>query len=167
VGRAARSLNDCRAVSVVLEPQYCSKKCYGVACVARQKATRKPKIKLVCDWCKQEFERKASVHASWERRGSDGTYCSVSCSNSAKATKNLVVNYETERRNVLRHQMIRCGKLVECERCGYSKNRNILQIHHKDRNTKHNDPSNLEILCPNCHAEEHYGEGRDYFKRRD
>lgn len=43
----------------------------------------------------------------------------------------------------------------KCERCGYPK-REILQIHHKDRNTKNNFFSNLEIICPNCHYEEYY-----------
>lgn len=42
-----------------------------------------------------------------------------------------------------------------CERCGYSK-REILHVHHKDRNRKNNGPGNLELICPNCHYEEHY-----------
>ena len=42
-----------------------------------------------------------------------------------------------------------------CERCGYSKVA-ILQVHHKDRNSQHNELCNLELLCPNCHYEEHY-----------
>ncbi|MFZ2303908.1 MAG: HNH endonuclease signature motif containing protein [Minisyncoccia bacterium] len=32
----------------------------------------------------------------------------------------------------------------------------ILQVHHKDRNRGNNDLSNLELICPNCHYEEHY-----------
>jgi len=44
-----------------------------------------------------------------------------------------------------------------CERCGYSKYE-ILNVHHKDRDRKHNELKNLELLCPNCHAEEHYME---------
>lgn len=44
-----------------------------------------------------------------------------------------------------------------CERCGYSKFE-ILQIHHKNRNRKDNDLTNLELMCPNCHFEEHYFE---------
>jgi 5-methylcytosine-specific restriction endonuclease McrA len=41
-----------------------------------------------------------------------------------------------------------------CERCGYN-NQNILQIHHKNRRRSDNSIENLEILCPNCHYEEH------------
>lgn len=43
----------------------------------------------------------------------------------------------------------------KCERCGYNK-KEILNVHHKDRNHDNNDLANLELLCPNCHAEEHY-----------
>jgi 5-methylcytosine-specific restriction endonuclease McrA len=32
-------------------------------------------------------------------------------------------------------------------------------VHHIDRNRNNNDPSNLEILCPTCHEEEHYLNG--------
>lgn len=42
-----------------------------------------------------------------------------------------------------------------CERCGYKEFR-ILQTHHKDRNRSNNDINNLELICPNCHFEEHY-----------
>ncbi len=44
-----------------------------------------------------------------------------------------------------------------CSRCTYSKYE-ILQIHHKDRNRKNNKLDNLELICPNCHYEEHFFE---------
>ena len=43
----------------------------------------------------------------------------------------------------------------KCERCSYNKEE-ILQIHHKNRNRDDNSLKNLELLCPNCHYEEHY-----------
>lgn len=43
----------------------------------------------------------------------------------------------------------------KCERCQYSR-REILQVHHKDRNRNNSDLSNLELICPNCHFEEHF-----------
>jgi HNH endonuclease len=43
-----------------------------------------------------------------------------------------------------------------CEKCGYNKIPQILEVHHKDRNRNNNIITNLEILCPNCHDEEHY-----------
>lgn len=45
-----------------------------------------------------------------------------------------------------------------CERCGYDNHISAIVIHHKDRNRENNISSNLEILCANCHAIEHWGE---------
>lgn len=42
-----------------------------------------------------------------------------------------------------------------CERCSYARVE-ILQVHHKNRNRKDNELKNLELICPNCHFEEHY-----------
>ncbi|MHB1769558.1 MAG: HNH endonuclease [Minisyncoccota bacterium] len=47
------------------------------------------------------------------------------------------------------------SKGERCERCGYD-TKEILNVHHKDRNHENNAMNNLELLCPNCHAEEHY-----------
>jgi len=44
---------------------------------------------------------------------------------------------------------------TKCERCGYKKYE-ILHVHHKNRNRNDNSMENLEIICPNCHYEEHY-----------
>jgi len=46
-------------------------------------------------------------------------------------------------------------KQQKCERCSYDKFPEILVVHHKDRNRKNGAKENLEILCPNCHEEEH------------
>lgn len=53
------------------------------------------------------------------------------------------------------------GSLV-CKRCGHNKTYNI-QLHHKQYvcNGGNNEPDNLEPLCRNCHATEHYEHGED------
>jgi RNA-directed DNA polymerase len=43
----------------------------------------------------------------------------------------------------------------KCERCNYNKSE-ILQVHHKNRDRRNNNLENLELICPNCHYEEHY-----------
>ena len=47
-----------------------------------------------------------------------------------------------------------------CSRCGFSNPAAII-VHHKERNRDNNDESNLEILCCNCHAIEHYGGAKE------
>ena len=44
----------------------------------------------------------------------------------------------------------------ECNICGYHKVVQVLQVHHKDRNRANNNLDNLQLLCPTCHAEEHF-----------
>ena len=48
----------------------------------------------------------------------------------------------------------------ECQICGYSKVIEILELHHIDRNDRNNHISNLMLLCPNCHSEDHF-KGKD------
>ena len=43
-----------------------------------------------------------------------------------------------------------------CERCGYSTEPGILEIHHIDRNRRFNHRSNLLLLCPLCHSLDHF-----------
>src|SRR5215213_180715 len=50
-----------------------------------------------------------------------------------------------------------------CENCGWNKAKEILQIHHKDRNKENNNLDNLELLCPTCHIYHHYLEGTGLF----
>jgi len=56
-------------------------------------------------------------------------------------------------------------KQKKCERCGYDKYPDILEVHHKDRTRKNGASENLELLCPNCHAEEHHLKNDGRFKR--
>lgn len=45
-----------------------------------------------------------------------------------------------------------------CERCSYDKNIAAIIVHHIDRNRENNNINNLEVLCANCHAIEHWSE---------
>lgn len=54
-----------------------------------------------------------------------------------------------------------------CEKCGYNKIPQILEVHHKDRNRNNNSILNLEILCPNCHDEQHYLTNSGKWLKRD
>lgn len=44
----------------------------------------------------------------------------------------------------------------KCERCGYNEHPGVLQIHHVDRNRRRNQRDNLQLLCPTCHAIDHF-----------
>jgi hypothetical protein len=42
-----------------------------------------------------------------------------------------------------------------CARCGYEKEPRILEVHHLDHDHSNNDVTNLQIVCPTCHALAH------------
>jgi len=44
----------------------------------------------------------------------------------------------------------------KCMRCGYDTHSAAIIVHHRDRDRTNNTLDNLEILCCNCHAIEHW-----------
>lgn len=82
--------------------------------------------------------------------------CSTSCANTFFRTGVNAGNYKHGKSFSYRDLVKSEGLFSECNRCGYSKIVDILHVHHKDRNRSNNDINNLEVLCPNCHSEEHF-----------
>ena len=70
--------------------------------------------------------------------------------------------------SVLKEKLIREGiRKAQCEICGLSEwqNKKIpLELHHKNCNHFDNNFDNLQILCPNCHAQQEGNAGANYHK---
>lgn len=117
---------------------FCSSTCYGQSC-------RRERPCIVCG---------KAILKSLHRKT-----CSRGCSNINRAGIKYKVNSPHDKvksQHSLKMHLLRArGK--NCERCGYNKFE-ILQAHHKDRNRNNNGLENLELICPNCHCEEHYSE---------
>lgn len=115
---------------------FCSMSCYGISC-------RKEKPCIICGKAILSGENKKT--------------CSRSCSNKNRTGIRYKINSPRDKAKDIRTLKIKLlknkGKI--CERCGYDIYE-ILEIHHKDKNRKNNELSNLELLCPNCHTKEHY-----------
>jgi 5-methylcytosine-specific restriction endonuclease McrA len=111
-----------------------------------------PVIISDCPICSKKFEAKSG--SPKQKRT-----CSYACSNKLFRVNNKSI-YIDGRSTYRKKALSKLPNL--CNRCGYNSYIDILEVHHKDRNRKNNDISNLEILCPNCHSEEHYqsGDGR-------
>ena len=103
---------------------------------------------------------KCAVCDNQFRAGLHKKTCSRACANkqkegstykNGKPIKDIVKDLESLRKRLI----VRDGN--KCSRCGYDK-LPILNVHHIAERSKGgtNDLSNLELLCPNCHAEEHY-----------
>ena len=51
-----------------------------------------------------------------------------------------------------------------CQKCGWKEEPKVLELHHADRNRKNSREENTILLCPNCHAIEHYQAKDGQFK---
>ncbi len=89
--------------------------------------------------------------------GANAKTCSRACANKNRAGTRYKIGSPKDKVKDQRALKLRllASRGKRCERCGYDK-KEILNVHHKDRDRKNNDLGNLELLCPNCHAEEHY-----------
>ena len=118
------------------QKSFCSSVCYGLA-------NRKEKPCVVCGTMMMSSLNKKT--------------CSRSCSNINRSGVKYKIGCPKDKVKSLTALRSRLVKVrgVNCERCGYSK-KEILQIHHKDRNKNNNDLNNLVLICPNCHCEDHF-----------
>lgn len=118
---------------------YCSQECYGKSCT----------VLVACIICGNEY-----------KKGLHKKTCSRACANklrigtlyTGRPLKDKVKNSKA-----LKVRLIKLRGSC-CERCNFA-NTTILNIHHKIRRADGgtDDIDNLELICPNCHAEEHYG----------
>jgi hypothetical protein len=115
---------------------FCTMACFGISC-------RKESPCVICG---------KPILAGLHRKT-----CGRSCANKHRAGIQYKINAP---RDIVKSQQALKVKLIEtrgkkCERCSYDKYQ-ILQVHHKDRDRKNSKLENLELICPNCHFEEHY-----------
>ena len=115
---------------------FCSPLCYGIY-------QRKEIPCVVCG---------KSILAGFNKKT-----CSRKCANINRAGIHYKIGRPQDKARTFkilkRRLLIERGK--KCERCGYDRYQ-ILHVHHKNRNRSDNRPENLEIICPNCHYEEHH-----------
>ncbi len=119
---------------------FCSQKCFGLSC----------RNETSCIICGKMIL--AGLHKKT---------CSRTCSNVHRTGIKYKQGRPKDKAEEIRAIKIRLLKQrgEKCERCEFSK-KEILEVHHKNRNRKDNSDENLEIICPNCHAEEHYLYGK-------
>jgi hypothetical protein len=98
----------------------------------------------VCDGCRPEWQRRHYHELHVARYKQKGTYkWEMPKGKDSPSYKNGFGIF----------QKIAFDNLPnECSRCGSTVN---LCVHHKDRNRKHNEVCNLEIVCKSCHQKEH------------
>lgn len=123
---------------------YCSRKCSS----ASRRKTGK------CTWCGSVFWTPAT-------KNSVVKYCSVACEHNCKYEEVYVQRLESGQtldastEYVKRYLRERDGH--SCVVCTQGPTHNgkplVLQVDHIDGNSDNNFPSNLRLLCPNCHTQ--------------
>lgn len=136
--------------------KFCSRKCSG----EYKSKNIKPKAPNVsCAYCNDNFY----IPSSKKRNSKSGLYfCCREHKDQAQrigGIKEIMPPHYGETQQNYRYIVFRDNnKPRQCERCQYNKHKAAIVVHHKDRNRENNDISNLEVLCANCHAIEHWGE---------
>jgi len=110
------------------------------------------KVEFKCCICGKSYKRYKSAIRFRKRKKN---YCSKQCKNVGQRMDWGVI---TNRASLRLKWVRQFGKAaLICVRCKYDKPYNI-ELHHKiyvvDGGS--NNPDNLELLCKNCHGEEHY-----------
>lgn len=108
------------------------------------------KITKECPVCKKRFTLIKSAKALGQ------VTCSVGCANTYFRTGSNNPNYKESMTVGTYRKRTLDLKGRKCNRCSYQENEHALVIHHIDRNRDNNIFSNLEVLCANCHAIEHW-----------
>lgn len=131
--------------------KFCSLKCSGINRTNQSILSHTPNHS--CAWCGLKFYRRKS--RKFNRSGLN--FCSNDHKNQASKLEGGIREvFPSHFGTAVKYRKIAFAQYPsKCNRCGYNKHKPVLQVHHKDGNNKHNDSSNLEILCANCHMEHH------------
>lgn len=139
---------ECGAAFVAIKyhrhvQEFCSRRCANLS--------RNPHVVKVCTYCGIEYRI-----TEYRAANTVTKFCSHSCrlaewakqrrEHPTKNSKYRATAYEDHGR--------------KCTRCGYDTVPQILIVHHIDHDRTNQRPENLTVLCPNCHAVEHWLSGQ-------
>lgn len=131
---------------ILEKSKYCSRQCSD-----KCREHKNNKKLLVCAKCFQEFK----VCPSKLKNSKSGFhFCSRKCKDEAQRLEGIKEIHPSHYRNgdfAYRRYAFRIkGKF--CNKCGYDKCEQMLDVHHIDSNRSNNKIENLEVLCVWCHA---------------
>lgn len=127
----------------------------SLSCARKNSPRKSSKIEIECSWCKIKF----MMAPSRLRSKSGLNFCCREHKDLAQrigGLKEIQLPHYGNQLASYRTKVLREAIEIKCARCGYDKYPEILEVHHKDCNRENNNLENLELICPNCHQEEHF-----------
>ncbi len=120
--------------------KYCSRKCYY------KSLKGKGSVETSCRHC-------GKVYRTSPSKCHHRIFCSIACRVADHNKRHPLHSHKHP--SALRKAMNKRGLIARCEVCGYDEEPKILGVHHKDRNNRNSEATNLQIVCPNCHSKIH------------
>jgi hypothetical protein len=151
-------------------PKYCSRSC-AVRENNKTFPKRKPQVDLNWTCCKCGVQKRAT-HKQAVRK-----YCSVQCQQDYQRDQQVLkwlTHGDRISPRTIKWFLIKTNGR-SCSRCSLSEWNGspiVLEMEHIDGNSDNNSPTNLCLLCPNCHAQtstyknKNRGSGRHYRRVR-
>lgn len=138
--------------------KFCNRKCAQQFLQAERSLKIKSKHNVNCAWCNKSFYKKIS---ELNKSKSKLYFCCRGHKDLAQrigGIEEIQPSHYGDNNYDYRIIVFRnFNKPKICERCGFDKNEAAIVVHHKDRDRTNNSIDNLEVLCCNCHAIEHFG----------
>jgi 5-methylcytosine-specific restriction endonuclease McrA len=134
----------------------------------------------LCRSCRPSYERTPEHRAKLSAALTGKPHSYRSASTRPEVAAKIAAAWTPERREAKRQAMLlrnpnaryhglsakeakrRREAVGACQSCGSS---GRLDIHHRDRNKRNQDPANLAVLCHRCHMQEHARAGETGFDR--
>lgn len=124
------------------EQRFCSQSCARSFNIKKIAGKNKNRVNLICSICGKEYER-------IKCRENESRFCSRECQHKSKGKEHHLYKEKGSR---WRYRHLFDPFPANCQFCNiHISTITRLEVHHKDKNRRNNDLSNLMVLCPSCH----------------
>ena len=139
---------------------HCLTPIYRRPCVQHSSKSGRVFCSVACNVAFKGISEHVCPICSTSFRKRPGKFCSRACANKSRLGTYYTGSRKKDKCTTIRGLKKRLIELrgATCERCSYSTYATILIVHHVLPRAKGgtNELTNLELICPNCHAVEHF-----------